>query len=108
MPAPIAMPKLGMTMREGRVVGLANDTAMVDRAGRKRQIADCAAPMRDRHGKIIGVILVFHDVTEEYQMQANLRHSEMLLKHHIENTPLAAIVWDPRCAFRAGRKELRD
>jgi len=84
-------------LRDGCVVGLANDTTLITRDGRRRQIADCAAPIRDKHEDIIGVILVFHDVTEEYLMQANLRQSEMLLKHHIENTPLAAIVWDPQC-----------
>ncbi|HUL12417.1 MAG TPA: PAS domain S-box protein, partial [Methylococcaceae bacterium] len=84
-------------LREGRVVGLANDTSLVVRDGGTRQIADCAAPIRDKRGAIIGAILVFHDVTEEYRMQSSLRHSEMLLKHHIENTPLAAILWDPQC-----------
>jgi diguanylate cyclase (GGDEF)-like protein/PAS domain S-box-containing protein len=88
---------VGKVLRDGQVMGLASDTALLVRDGSRRQIADCAAPIRNKHGEILGAILVFHDVTEEYRMQFNLRHSEMLLKHHIENTPLAAIVWDTQC-----------
>ena len=87
-------PPAGKVLRDGQVVGLASGTALVARDGSRCQIADCAAPIRDQDGAILGAILVFHDVTEEYRMQSDLRHSEMLLKHHIENTPLAAIVWD--------------
>jgi len=48
----------------GTVIGLANHTALVDRRGQVRAIEDSAAPIRDPAGKMTGVVIVFHDVTE--------------------------------------------
>lgn len=59
---------------DGRVVGLANDTLLKSRDGTERQIADSGAPIRDVAGRIIGVVLVFRDVTREHMVQAELRH----------------------------------
>lgn len=52
-------------LREGSVVGLANHTALVRRDGDERSIADSAAPIRDAANNITGVVMVFHDVTNE-------------------------------------------
>ncbi|MGA2402318.1 MAG: GAF domain-containing protein [Syntrophobacteraceae bacterium] len=52
-------------LREGHIVNLANHTALVTRDGREIPIEDSAAPMKDSAGNVIGVVLVFHDVTEE-------------------------------------------
>jgi two-component system cell cycle sensor histidine kinase/response regulator CckA len=52
-------------MREGTVVGLEKDSLLVDREGRERSIADTAAPIRDRDGRVVGTVLVFRDVTGE-------------------------------------------
>jgi PAS domain S-box-containing protein len=51
-------------LREGVVVGLANHTILIARDGSERPIDDSAAPMRDKSGKSVGVVLVFRDVTE--------------------------------------------
>ncbi|MBP2145608.1 PAS domain S-box-containing protein [Methanofollis sp. W23] len=54
----------------GRVVGLVNHTALIARDGSERLIADSAAPIRDRDGRIVGVVLVFRDVTTEKKAEA--------------------------------------
>lgn len=59
-------------VREGRIVGLANHTALVHRDGHKFAIEDSASPIRDRDGKIIGAVLVFHDVSEKRSMLQQL------------------------------------
>ena len=51
-------------LREGVIVGLANHTVLVARDGTERPIDDSAAPIRDESGGIVGVVLVFHDITE--------------------------------------------
>jgi diguanylate cyclase (GGDEF)-like protein/PAS domain S-box-containing protein len=63
-------------LESGHVVGLANHTVLVARDGREYQIADSAAPIRDAAGKIVGVVLVFSDVTEKYRAEEALRESE--------------------------------
>ncbi len=51
-------------LTEQRVVELANHTALLAKDGREIPIADSAAPIFDSDGKMTGVVLVFHDVTE--------------------------------------------
>ncbi|MGI6641512.1 MAG: HD domain-containing phosphohydrolase [Limnochordia bacterium] len=70
----------------GRVVGLANHTTLISRDGAEYQIADSAAPVEDGEGNIHGVILVFRDVTEEYNRQEALRRSEERFRRLFENS----------------------
>ncbi|HEY0134667.1 MAG TPA: PAS domain S-box protein [Nannocystis sp.] len=51
-------------IREGVVVGLANQTLLIARDGVERPIDDSAAPMHDESGAAIGAVLVFRDVSE--------------------------------------------
>ncbi|MFN3650427.1 MAG: ATP-binding protein [Armatimonadota bacterium] len=60
-------------LREGRVVGLANDTVLLSRDGSEWPIADSGAPIRDESGRILGVVLVFLEITERQAMEAALR-----------------------------------
>lgn len=59
-------------LRTGEIHGLANHTVLIARDGAERAIADSAAPIRDREGEIIGVVLVFRDVTEERAAEIKL------------------------------------
>jgi PAS domain S-box-containing protein len=63
--------------REGNVVGLANHTILLTRDGREIPIEDSGAPIRDTDGHIIGVIVVFHDVSERRHAE---QEREQLLK----------------------------
>ncbi len=49
----------------GRIPGLANHTVLICRDKTERAIADSAAPIHDASGEIVGVVLVFRDVTVE-------------------------------------------
>jgi PAS domain S-box-containing protein len=63
-------------VREGAIVGLANHTLLVAKNGAEIPIEDSGAPIRDADGKTIGVIIVFHDVSERRQAE---REREKLL-----------------------------
>ena len=52
-------------LRIGSKLGLANHTSLIARDGKQRPIADSAAPIRLKNGELVGVVLVFRDVTEE-------------------------------------------
>ena len=60
-------------IRRGVVVGLANHTILIDRHGGERPIEDSAAPIKDSDGRLLGVILVFHDVTVQRNAERELR-----------------------------------
>ena len=86
-------------MNDGRVAGLENHTVLRHADGYFIPIEDSAAPIRDDQGKLIGVVLVFRDVTKERKSQEMLRKSEKLaaaarlsatVAHEINN-PLEAV-----------------
>jgi diguanylate cyclase (GGDEF)-like protein/PAS domain S-box-containing protein len=62
------------------IVGLANHTALIAKDGTEYVIEDSAAPIRARHGGILGVVLVFRDVTDE---RLASRQLEYLAQHDI-------------------------
>ena len=63
-------------LREGRIQGLANHTVLVARDGTERPIDDSAAPIRDRRGALLGVVMVFRDVTT--RRRAEMQREELL------------------------------
>lgn len=58
-----------LVMAAGEIVGLANHTLLIARDGREYHIADSGAPIRDGRNNIIGVVLVFRDVTEKIRAE---------------------------------------
>ena len=58
----------------GRIIGLANHTALIARDGAEIPIADSAAPIKDNAGKVHGVVLVFRDVSREKSRQAEVEY----------------------------------
>lgn len=62
----------------GGKVGLANHTVLISLDGSEYQIADSAAPIKDENGGVLGVILVFRDVTQQYMVEENLRRSQKM------------------------------
>ncbi len=65
-----------LVMKRGEVVGLANHTVLLAKGGQEYQISDSVAPIRNASGEIVGVVLVFSDVTERYRAEETLRESE--------------------------------
>jgi len=61
---------------KGQIVGLANHTILITRDGKEVPIEESGAPIKDPTGKIIGVIIVFHDVGE--RRQAELEREQLL------------------------------
>ena len=60
------------------VVNLASHTILIAKDGTKRNIADSAAPIIAADGLLSGVILVVRDVTTEYRLEAEQRHSQKM------------------------------
>lgn len=66
-------------METGKIVGMANHTVLISKDGKEYQISDSAAPIKNEEGVILGIVLVFSDVTEKYAIQEALRESEATL-----------------------------
>jgi diguanylate cyclase (GGDEF)-like protein/PAS domain S-box-containing protein len=61
-------------LAEGRVVEIDEPSVLVNRRGQEISIQDSAAPIRDRSGRLIGVVMVFHDVSQERRLQRALTY----------------------------------
>lgn len=59
-------------LANGLVTGLANQTVLVRRDGQEFSIEDSAAPILNRQNRLIGVVMVFHDVTQSRSMAREL------------------------------------
>lgn len=64
--------------RMNAVAGLANHTILIRKDGSEININDSAAPIRDDDGGIIGVILVFRDVSRQIELERTLRTTDRL------------------------------
>ncbi|HLJ92109.1 MAG TPA: PAS domain S-box protein [Gemmataceae bacterium] len=78
-------------LREGQIVGLANHTVLRARDGTERAIDDSAAPIKDEQGNLLGVILIFRDVSEKRQAERAVAESEAR-KSAILQTALDCII----------------
>ncbi len=77
-------------LKTGEVVELANHTVLLARNGQRYHISDSAAPIRDpQHDPdtILGVILVFQDVTPQYSLRQQLREKVDFLEKLIQLMP---------------------
>ncbi len=79
-------------MLTGRVVGLANHTSLLSRDGREYQIADSAAPIHDASGGVVGVVLVFSDVTQQYRAREEMRQSEKRFRTALREAPFPIMI----------------
>lgn len=76
-------------LHTGTVMSLAKNTKLISRNDCEFQISDSVAPIRGVKGEITGVVLVFHDVTEEYAIKEALQESEERYRLFYETSPYA-------------------
>ena len=79
------------TLAHGTIQGLANHTVLIAAGGSECDIADSCAPIRNREGEVVGAVLVFRNVSEEYAVQQALRDSTAQIQT-ILNTVVDGIV----------------
>ncbi len=63
---------VALCLQQGTMVGLASNTLLVSRSGEEFGIEDSAAPIRNAAGEVLGVVLVFRDVTEQRRLSGEM------------------------------------
>ena len=64
-----------MAVELNRTVGLTVNCVLIRRDGFESAIEDSAAPIHDRAGRVIGAVIVFHDVSEARAMSLQMTYS---------------------------------
>lgn len=64
----------------GKTVYLSNHTTLIAKDGMEYQIADSAAPIRNDDDHILGMVLVFNDVTEQYQLREKAKKARQQMQ----------------------------
>lgn len=70
----LAANPVDVVLAHNKVCGLANHTLLIAKSGAEYAIEDSAAPIRDQDGAILGVVLVFHDVSDARQMAQKMTY----------------------------------
>jgi diguanylate cyclase (GGDEF)-like protein/PAS domain S-box-containing protein len=86
-----AVNPLERVLTTGEIIGLANHTMLISRDGSEYRISDSGAPIRSTGGKITGVVLVFRDITEEYDLQESLESSKSFITTVLHTVP--DLIW---------------
>jgi diguanylate cyclase (GGDEF)-like protein/PAS domain S-box-containing protein len=70
-----AQDPMEMAVEQNRTVGLTVNCILIRRDGFESAIEDSAAPIHDRGGRVIGAVIVFHDVSAARAMSVQMTHS---------------------------------
>lgn len=102
---------IARVLETGRTVSLENHTLLVHKSGSHIPIADSASPIRHQNGDVLGVVMVFRDVSRDKRLQEQILflsyndaltglynrrflEEEMKRLEAAENQPLAVIMGD--------------
>lgn len=99
-------------LRAGAAVGLANHTLLVRRDGSQVPIDDSGAPIIDAWNRVLGVVLVFRDLTQRHALERELMAKNVSLEEadHRRNEFLSMLAHElrnPLAPVRTGIEILR-
>jgi diguanylate cyclase (GGDEF)-like protein/PAS domain S-box-containing protein len=87
-------------IKEDKTVGLAADCVLIRRDGFESAIEDSAAPIHNREGRVIGAVLVFHDVSESRAVALRMAH---LAQHDFLTGLPNRVLLTERCSQAIGQ-----
>ncbi|WP_282753663.1 putative bifunctional diguanylate cyclase/phosphodiesterase [Desulfuromonas thiophila] len=86
---------LAQVVRDGAALALEEHCQLQDRQGRLRAVAGTLAPLRDADGVPCGLVLSFHDISDDYRLRQQLRQSEQRFKEVVNSLNDNLILLDP-------------
>ncbi len=87
-------------IRDGVISGLANHTILIARDGTEHNIDDSGSPIRDKVGSLIGVVLIFRDVTERRKSEQTRQEQQEILQTLFDHIPVIVTFLDENGQFK--------
>ncbi len=91
---PIENP-IDKVMATGEVIYLSNHTTLIAKDGTEYQIADSAAPIRNADDNITGMVLVFNDITEQYQLREKAKEARQQMQALLDDMQTMVSILEP-------------
>ncbi len=92
-------------IRDGVISGLANHTILIAKDGTEHNIDDSGSPIRDKAGNLIGVVLIFRDVTERRKSEQTLQQHQEILQTLFDHIPVILTFLDKNRQFKWVNRE---
>jgi PAS domain S-box-containing protein len=83
-------------IRDGVISGLANHTILIARNGTEHHIDDSGSPIRNKSGSLIGVVLIFRDVTERRKYERTRQEQQEILQTLFDHIPVIVTFLDEK------------
>jgi two-component system CheB/CheR fusion protein len=100
---PVEQP-IRKVLADGIVKGLANHTILIARDGTERPISDSAAPIKNASGGVIGVVLVFRDITKEREAQRAVGAAREFAENVVDTVREPLLVLDDGLRVRSANR----
>lgn len=94
-------------IEKGRTQKMKNHTLLITKKNKKIAITDSAAPLKDEEGKVVGCVVVFHDVTHERKVEKMKTEFVSIASHQLK-TPLTGIKWFTELLLKEKAGEIND
>jgi PAS domain S-box-containing protein len=92
-------------LRDGVISGLANHTILLSRDGSEHFIDDSGSPIRNKDGNLIGVVLIFRDITEKRKSEQTRQEQLEILQTLFDHIPVIVTFLDPDQNFKWVNRE---
>jgi PAS domain S-box-containing protein len=93
-------------LKEGRSVGLKKHTVLISKDGTERYISASSAPIRDLEDKIMGVVVVFRDITRIKRAEELLANEQRNLKAIFDVVPVGMLIVDKNGLVKTANESL--
>ena len=78
---------IAKVLRDGVISSLANHAILITRDGAEHNIDGTGSPIRDKAGGLIGVMLIFRDITEDRKSEQSRDEQQELLQTLFDHVP---------------------
>ncbi|MDP4094387.1 MAG: PAS domain S-box protein [Bacillota bacterium] len=82
------------TMKRGFKSGLTRSTVLISKDLTEYYISASSSPIRDKNGKILGLVIVFRDITRIKEIENDLQNEQKNLKAIFDAAPVGMLIVD--------------